>query len=142
MVMSCPVLSRGAVLSGAVVSFSPSKPFLLACWGDPKSVGCDKWWLVMHEATGGLSATITSTRKICVQGKPLSRMYLQLCAGCTADHSGSFYCLNLFALKNELSQDINFHFQRLHFQRLPSTCLVLLYTWISLKNARSTGRCR
>lgn len=40
--------------------------------------------------------------------KPLSRMYLQLCAGCTVDHSGSFYCLNLFAFQSELlSQGIS-----------------------------------
>lgn len=65
-VMSCPVLPREAVLPKALLSFSPSKTLLLACWGDPKTMGCDNWWLVVHEATGGLSATITSTRKMCM----------------------------------------------------------------------------
>lgn len=46
MTMSCPVLPRGAVLPEVVLSFSPSKTFLLARWGSPRlwDVTSGGWW--------------------------------------------------------------------------------------------------
>lgn len=76
--MSCPSLPSGAVLARPKGCGGlhpppppPPEPSCLPPRGTPRGGGdVNLWgWLMLHPATGGLSATITSTGKIFIFGK-------------------------------------------------------------------------